>query len=58
MEVEDNLYKKDLVPFHYLDKCIPVDVIMLDLAKVFDTIPHERLLTRLNGYGMRRLKLF
>jgi hypothetical protein len=58
MEVEDNLYKKDLVPFHYLDICIPVDVIMLDLAKVFDTIPHERLLTRLNGYGMRRLKLF
>ncbi len=39
---------------YYLEKCIPVDVIMLDFAKVFDTVPHRyrRLLATLKAYGI------
>ena len=40
---------------YYLDKCIPVDVIMLDFAKAFDTVPHRRLLAKLKAYGINGL---
>ena len=31
---------------------IPIEAIFLDLAKTFDSVPHERLLLKLNGYGI------
>jgi hypothetical protein len=40
---------------YYLDKFIPVDVIMLDFVKAFDTVPHRRLLAKLKAYGINGL---
>ena len=36
-----------------LDHRKQIDIILLDFAKVFDTIPHQRLLTKLQHYGIR-----
>ena len=40
-----------------LDKGIPVDVVLLDFAKAFDTVPHKRLLVKLKAYGIDGLTL-
>ena len=40
-----------------LDNGIPVDVILLDFAKAFDTVPHRRLLAKLRAYGFDGLTL-
>ena len=49
---------------YYLDNCIStiaeggvIDTIYLDFAKAFDTVPHRRLLGKLNAFGVQR-KLF
>ena len=36
-----------------MKKDVPVDAIYLDFKKAFDSVPHERLLTKLHGYGIR-----
>ena len=35
-----------------LDKAKPVDVVYLDFAKAFDSVPHEGLLQKLFAYGI------
>jgi ribosomal protein S19E (S16A) len=35
-----------------LDKGEPVDIIYLDFAKAFDTVPHERLKKKLKAHGV------
>ena len=35
-----------------MDQGEVVDVIYLDFPKAFDTVPHERLLLKMRGYGV------
>ena len=37
---------------HYYDVGIQIDMIFTDFAKVFDTVPHKRLLYKLECYGI------
>ena len=35
-----------------IDKCGQVDMLVLDFAKAFDTVAHERLLAKIHSYGI------
>ena len=35
-----------------LNKRFPFDIVYLDFAKAFDTVPHKRLLLKLAKYGL------
>ena len=35
-----------------LDQNLPTDAVYLDFSKAFDTVPHHRLLRKLEGYGI------
>ena len=35
-----------------IDKCGQVDMLVLDFAKAFDTVAHERLLSKIHSYGI------
>ena len=37
----------------YFELGTPYDCIYLDFAKVFDMVPHQRLLTKLNNLGLQ-----
>ena len=36
---------------------IPVDILYLDYAKAFDTVPHERLLLQISSFGIKNKTL-
>eukprot|EP00112_Aurelia_sp_Birch-Aquarium-sp1_P026342 Seg9297.1 transcript_id=Seg9297.1/GoldUCD/mRNA.D3Y31 product="putative RNA-directed DNA polymerase from transposon X-element" protein_id=Seg9297.1/GoldUCD/D3Y31 len=36
-----------------LDEGSSLDAVYMDFAKAFDTVPHERLLVKLKGYGIK-----
>ena len=36
-----------------LDNNIDVDAAYMDFRKAFDTVPHQRLLTKLKGYNIK-----
>ena len=42
---EDNLYA--------IDHKLQTDVILSDFQKAFDTVPHQRLLSKLSSYGIQ-----
>ena len=37
-----------------LDNKNCIDIVYLDFQKAFDSVPHQRLLTKLKGYGFKR----
>lgn len=38
---------------NYLDNRTPFDILYLDFSKAFDTVPHRRLLLKLQSYGVK-----
>ena len=57
-ELDDQL----VITMHNLTKMInqrkSVDIIILDFTKAFDTVPHQRLLTKLKYYGINDTLIF
>ena len=52
---QDSCVTQLLTALHYwtesLEKGVPVDVLYLDFSKAFDSVPHERLLLKLDMQG-------
>ena len=53
--VETNLLETYNIITKLLDAGIPVDLILLDLAKAFDKVPHRRLCTKLLSAGLNQM---
>ena len=41
-----------------LDNRNSIGAIYMDFQKAFDSVPHKRLLLKLKGYGIQRLRIF
>ena len=39
--------------FEFLDNNLSMDAVYMDFRKAFDSVPHERLATKLEGYGIK-----
>ncbi|XP_065569917.1 uncharacterized protein LOC136032949 [Artemia franciscana] len=50
--VEINLLETYNIINNLLEKGVPVDLILLDLAKAFDKVPHSRLRAKLSAVGI------
>ena len=53
--VETNLLETCNIITELLDAGIPVDLILLDLAKAFDKVPHRRLCIKLLSAGLNQM---
>ena len=45
------VYLEDLTSL--VDQGLPVDVIYLDFGKAFDSVPHQRLLSKMRAHGIK-----
>jgi len=55
--VKTNLLETYNIITKLLDDGIPVDLILIDLAKAFDRVPHRRLRTKILSVGQNQTKV-
>ena len=44
---------EDILIIYEMDHKLQTDIILLDFQKAFDTVPHQRLLSKLSSYGIQ-----